>query len=347
MTKLYLIRHAEAEGNIFRRMHGQYNSSVTRNGLRQIEALRERFESVPVDAVYASDLLRTRKTAEAICLPKALPLRPDPRFRELSVGIWEDLPFGELEHSFPRELDCFLRDPEHWLVPGAESWAHCSTRFAAGLQELAEAHSGKTLAIFTHGCILSGGLHRILGLPRDSAGMDNASVSLLNYENGSFTAAYLFDNSHLCEAISTRARQRWWRQQGGKFNLRFRPPLPGDEALWEPACLPFEGDRLWVALLEQTPVGWVSLRAKTLSGLYLRPEFRHRRMGDQLYGQAVSQLRAEGVDSMNIGVPTVNFEAVAFFSHHCGNPVQMDDIYTVFHAEIALPPIPPEAVRSP
>ena len=43
MTKLYLIRHAEAEGNVFRRMHGQYNSSITPNGMRQIEALQKRF----------------------------------------------------------------------------------------------------------------------------------------------------------------------------------------------------------------------------------------------------------------------------------------------------------------
>ena len=41
MTKLYLIRHAEAEGNIYRRMHGQYNSRITPNGLRQIEALAD------------------------------------------------------------------------------------------------------------------------------------------------------------------------------------------------------------------------------------------------------------------------------------------------------------------
>ena len=40
MTELYLIRHAEAEGNVFRRLHGQYNSRITPNGLKQIAALR-------------------------------------------------------------------------------------------------------------------------------------------------------------------------------------------------------------------------------------------------------------------------------------------------------------------
>ena len=51
MTTIYLIRHAEAEGNVFRRIHGQYDSCVTPNGRRQIAALAQRFAGIPVDAV--------------------------------------------------------------------------------------------------------------------------------------------------------------------------------------------------------------------------------------------------------------------------------------------------------
>lgn len=29
MTTIYLIRHAEAEGNLYRRAHGWYNSTIT------------------------------------------------------------------------------------------------------------------------------------------------------------------------------------------------------------------------------------------------------------------------------------------------------------------------------
>ena len=34
-TRLYLIRHAEAEGNRYRIAHGQYNSTVTPRGYRE------------------------------------------------------------------------------------------------------------------------------------------------------------------------------------------------------------------------------------------------------------------------------------------------------------------------
>ena len=336
MTKLYLIRHAEAEGNIWRRMHGHYNSRVTQNGLRQIAALKKRFETVPIQAVYASDLYRTRKTAEAIYLPKGLPLRPEPRLREVSVGSWEDLPFGELERRWPEELTRFSREPERWRAEGAETYEQYSARFAAALAEIARAHPGQSVALFTHGCVLSGGLHRVLGLPHEASKADNTSVSLLEYENGVFTPVYLYDNSHLSEAISTRARQRWWRQQGGKFNLWFRPAAPADRALYDPAWAPGPEDRVWIALLEEEPVGYVSLSGSGLSALWLRPAYRHRRFGDQLLGQAVSVLRAEGLETLKLGVPTACLEAVAFFARHCGSPVQMDDVYTVYNMEIRV-----------
>ena len=60
-----MIRHAEAEGNLYRRVHGWYDSRITDRGFRQIAALEERFRDIPVDAVWSSDLYRTCATASA------------------------------------------------------------------------------------------------------------------------------------------------------------------------------------------------------------------------------------------------------------------------------------------
>ena len=46
MTTIYIIRHAEAEGNRYRRIHGQYNSVVTARGWKQIAALAKRFSEL-------------------------------------------------------------------------------------------------------------------------------------------------------------------------------------------------------------------------------------------------------------------------------------------------------------
>ena len=84
MTTIYLIRHAEAEGNLYRRVHGWYDSLITDNGYRQIAALEKRFRGISIDAVYSSDLFRTRTTARAVYVPKGLELHTDPGLREIS-----------------------------------------------------------------------------------------------------------------------------------------------------------------------------------------------------------------------------------------------------------------------
>ena len=74
MTTLYLIRHGEAEGNIYRRAQGQHEGRISAKGLRQVDALAERFRDVHVDALYSSDLKRTIRTAKAITMYHDAPL---------------------------------------------------------------------------------------------------------------------------------------------------------------------------------------------------------------------------------------------------------------------------------
>ena len=334
MTKLYVIRHAEAEGNIYRRLHGQYNSRITANGERQVAALRDRFSDIPIDAVYASDLFRTKQTALALTVPKGLELRPDSRLREVHTGRWENQTFGWLEQTEPEKLRQFLKDPEGWYVEGAERYDEYSARFAAALKDIARENEGRTVAVFTHGCVSSGGFHRMLDMPHNAELCDNTGVSLLRWENGVFTPEFLYDNSHLSESISTRARQRWWRQGGGRFNLWFRDPAAEDAALYAPGYEPPEGHRVRIAMLGQEPIGYLCHSGNTISVLWLRPEHRHRRMGDQLLGEAVMALRESGVRELSVGVPTANVEALAFFARHGAHIAQMDDVYTVYAMDL-------------
>lgn len=46
-TTVYIIRHAEAEGNVYRRCHGQYNALLTTRAYKQLPYLAKRFEDVP------------------------------------------------------------------------------------------------------------------------------------------------------------------------------------------------------------------------------------------------------------------------------------------------------------
>ncbi len=51
MTEIYLIRHAQAEGNIYRFMQGHWDGDVTETGQLQIKALAEKLKDIKIDAV--------------------------------------------------------------------------------------------------------------------------------------------------------------------------------------------------------------------------------------------------------------------------------------------------------
>ena len=102
MTELYLIRHTQAEGNVYHAMQGHWDGDVTALGLRQIDALAERFRGVKLDALYSSDLHRAMLTADALRRFRPMELRTLFDLREINVGPWEARFFAAIQHEQPR-----------------------------------------------------------------------------------------------------------------------------------------------------------------------------------------------------------------------------------------------------
>lgn len=235
MTRVYLIRHGEAEGNVYRRAQGQYQSRITAKGRRQIDALAERFKDVPIDALYASDLYRTRETARAITKYHDLELHLEPRLREVSMGSWEDRPWGDLTYEFPEAMLAFNDDPDSWQAEGAETFPQLKARMRQVVLEIARRHEGQTVACVSHGMAIRSLLSDILGVPsaeiyRVPHG-DNTAVSLLEIEGEDIRVVFYNDNSHLDGELSTFARQSWWKKPGkiDRNNVRFVPLDPSAE----------------------------------------------------------------------------------------------------------------------
>ena len=213
MTTIYLIRHAEAEGNLYRRAHGWYNSTITDRGYRQIAALTKRFTDTKFDAVYSSDRFRTMITALSIYKTHGLPLRTVRALREIDVGYWEDTPWAELERIDPEQLANFSNDSQNWHVPGCESFAEVRERMRKALTEIAEAHPNGTVAVFSHGMamrIIVGTLQGMTLHEIDKTGhAENTAVAKLEYENGTFNVIFRDDASHLGDNIATVRKQPW------------------------------------------------------------------------------------------------------------------------------------------
>ena len=301
MTNIYLIRHAEAEGNVFRRLQGQYDSLVTPNGRRQIAALEARFADIPIDVVYASDLTRTCITAGAIYKPKQLLLQKDRRLREIGTGIWENLPFGWLEHSDPERNRAFSHSPKTWGVEGSEACEVYTGRFLEALREIAQKHEGQSVAIFSHGMVLRGALQTLFfdGEENAVAHCENTAVTYITYENGSFSLQYLNDASHITPEISTLGRQMWWRGEKYKdFNMWYRDATQEDAQMLQ--RLGCTDGAVRVSMLADEPTGAVCVRDGVLQCFSLLPEYRGRGLSMQLLGEAISMARAQGHSTLRL-----------------------------------------------
>jgi hypothetical protein len=110
VTTIYLARHGETDWNAQARWQGHADTPLNERGRTQAQALAGRLAAVPFAAAYASDLRRARETAEIVVDGRDLPLRIDPRLREIDVGSWQGLTNDEiagLERTDGETLEAF------------------------------------------------------------------------------------------------------------------------------------------------------------------------------------------------------------------------------------------------
>lgn len=344
MTEIYVIRHVQAEGNLYRHMQGHWDGDVTPIGRQQRDALAERFRNIPVDAVYSSDLWRARFTASAITKYHDLPIQTDTRLREINIGPWEAEPFANVIWSQPELFDTFIHDQEHFYLSGAETYQQVQERALNALYEIAEQNPGRTIVITTHGITIRCMLTKLLGISLNDSEtvpiFENTGVAHLLCENGRFTVDMINDASHLPPALQHRSfdlpalrhvcvdptRYRaLYEQSYADAWLAAHGNLRGFEAgtYFRAACehyihdcesilLLYEGDT-FAGLIDldtqrgaHAGYGWITL-------FYLCPEYRNRGLGVQLLGRAVAKYGKLGRRSIRLHVAEDNKPALAFY----------------------------------
>ena len=343
MTEIYVIRHVQAEGNLYRMCQGHWDGDVTPVGVQQRDALAERFRDVPVNAIYSSDLYRARFTASAITKYHPLPINTDRRFREIDLGPWETKYFGNLRREDGERFNKFIYDQPHFFLEGAETYAQVADRAYAALLEAVEKHPDQTLVITAHGITIRCMLSRVGGF--DIADTEhlplfmNTGVAKLRWDKGSFTIDYLNDCSHLSpqlqrgmkgpdlrhEYINPAAQadyykhcyeQAWLVSHGElkNFNAETYLGCALEHYLEDPEAvshLYYEDESAGLLDLDtrrgaHAGYGWISL-------IYLEPEFRHSGCGIQLLSRAMLKYSRLGRKSLRLHVAEENTDAINFY----------------------------------
>ena len=359
MTTFFLIRHAEAEGNVYRRSQGQYDALLTLNGKRQADFLAQRFADIHLDAIFSSDLTRTVQTAQPLAAQKGLQIQTDPALREYCMGEWEDLPWGELPVRYPEAYALWSDQPHLCQAPGGESMQALSDRVYDAIFRIAHACDGRTIAIFSHGAAIRTFLCRAHYQTLEQLNTvhwgDNTCVAQCTIDSGKIHILFENDTTHLPAEASTLGRQKWWRN-GKDTNARFfdaaadndyilstleaeleaagGTPAERQTALREFCTLLEQPGQAYLVSLGKQIIGFVLLypfekgKAGRIAYLYLEPDYRQHNIGAQLLGQAVSVLRKRGCKTLSFLAPDPDVPVVRLAKNN-GFVRQEGSLYTL------------------
>ncbi len=204
-TVVCLVRHGAVEGAERRRFIGHLDVPLSAAGEAQIQALATRLVATGLDAVYSSDLRRTRRSAEILAAPHGLAVEPLAELREFAMGRWEGLTAEEIRERDPAGFEAWMADVGGFQFPDGESLAQVATRAWTAFERIVAARRGQRVAVVAHGGTNRAILCRALGVPLSrilAIGQDYAALSVVEAAPGGWRLRLL---NH-CEPAATPSR---------------------------------------------------------------------------------------------------------------------------------------------
>ncbi len=200
VVEALLIRHGET-GSVGAWLAGWTDGvHLDARGRAEVERLALRIEALPLRAIYASPLERTRETAAAIAGRHRLEVHLRPEFGEIRFGAWTGKRFDELERD-PAWRE-YNRCRTATRPPGGESIAEVQARMIAGLEAVRALHPGELVAIVSHADPIRTLLAHWLGIPLDLIDrfeVAPASIQVLDLRTSFPVVRRINDVGHLAD----------------------------------------------------------------------------------------------------------------------------------------------------
>lgn len=223
---LYLMRHGQTIINKAKRVQGWCDGVLTKEGEEIVTSTALGLRDIEFKAAYSSDLGRAIKTAKIVIrenkASKGLELVEVPGLREMHFGKYE----GEIEEILFNDIfkNLNIRSfKEASNIPGfgrtfadscaaldetgqAENYDIMINRVMGALGEISEEASnngGGNILIVVHGGILRNIFEKI-DTTVNVSGIENASISKIEYENGEYKVISTNDMSYKIKGENLR-----------------------------------------------------------------------------------------------------------------------------------------------
>lgn len=95
---LYITRHGQTDGNLYRIMDGVRDIELNKEGIKQANITKEMLKDVKFDLIICSPLIRTKHTMEIININN-VPVIYDERIIESDCGEFTGKSFDSLDRD--------------------------------------------------------------------------------------------------------------------------------------------------------------------------------------------------------------------------------------------------------
>lgn len=186
-TRFGLLRHAKTVWNQEGRIQGQWDSPLTPEGEARAGEWGVLLSKCPWDCILASDLGRTRRTAEWINQTLALPLSIDPRLREMDWGDWSGKTFARVREENPTLWNEMQGAGWSFRPPGGEDRSEVWNRSREALAEARRRWPGRRILVVTHEGVIKCLIYRLLDrrfLPAEPSVLEPVQLHRLIHGEG-------------------------------------------------------------------------------------------------------------------------------------------------------------------
>ena len=156
-NRYLLLRHGEAE-NVVKGIYSSYPEKqefhLTEKGKEQIKKVAQSLKEEKIDLIFASDLLRTKETAEIVSKALGIDVIYDKRLREVDQGDLNGLSreearkFWDPENKLSKEEFTLARINQP--APNGQSFADLRSQVLDFVKELERKYQNKTILIISH-----------------------------------------------------------------------------------------------------------------------------------------------------------------------------------------------------
>lgn len=220
----YIARHGKTLLNTLDRVQGWCDSPLTPEGIEVAQFLGAGLRDIRLDAVYSSDLRRTRQTAEVVLSQQGqtdLPINEVYGFREACFGSFESdfnakmwgnvalfLQYVKMEDMYRDVFHGKISNKEALDVISkldhmglAETFEQVETRSQSALREVAAKETAdgkdKNVLVIAHGMSIICMLQGLGGKELLKGHLENAAVCKVTYRDGKFDVQSMGDMSYV------------------------------------------------------------------------------------------------------------------------------------------------------